>query len=590
MRLNFTKLVLFCIWLTSVGGYSFGQNVGIGTASPTEKLHVAGGLRVDDLTIPTAVSATTDKVVWTDANGKLYAFPSGTPGKILGLNGAGMLDWLDPGLPNTLPNGQIWIGNISGLPQPQAMNGDVIIDNIGTTTIQDNAVDGTDISLIGEVNGAMMYYDGTDWVPLPPGTSGQVMVVGPGGVPQWTNLAALITSGDLVSGSSAISVTNGVGAVLGTGTTVTVADNALGQSGVVAAPTGANANQVWGTDGSGNPAWVNAVSTMTPSDVVSGSTALTVTNGTGQTVGAGNVTVTVADNALGQSGVVAAPTGANANQVWGTDGSGNPAWVNAVSTMTPSDVVSGSTALTVTNGTGQTVGAGNVTVTVADNALGQSGVVAAPTGANANQVWGTDGSGNPAWVNAVRTMTPSVVGSGSTALTVTNGTGQTVGAGNVTVTVADNALGQSGVVAAPTGANANQVWGTDGSGNPAWIDPTASVDVENGLYYNAIAGKVRQGGTLVENTIITLGAFSYTHNISGAGLFEARNGATVGSGLLVNSSNNVGIGAATPSHKLHIGGVSNTERIEGIGTGGTFLVAPSAATDRVMFADAQGVV
>ncbi|MBX7242290.1 MAG: hypothetical protein K1X92_11125, partial [Bacteroidia bacterium] len=385
MTFKFTNLGLLFLFIAGISTISYAQNVGIGTASPTEKLHVAGGAKVDDLSVPTSVSATTDKVVWTDASGKLYAFPAGTPGKILGLNASGVLAWLDPGLPNTLANGQIWIGNISGLPQAQTMSGDVIIDNAGVTTIEDNAVDGTDISLIGEINGSIMYYNGTDWVPLSPGTTGQVMVVGPTGIPQWTNLSSLITSGDLVSGNSAITITNGTGAVLGSGTTVTVADNALGQSGVVAAPTAANANQVWGTDASGNPAWVNAVNTMATNDVLSGSTALTVTNGANQTVGTGDVTVTVADNALGQSGVVAAPTAANANQVWGTDASGNPAWVNAVNTMATNDVLSGSTALTVTNGANQTVGTGDVTVTVADNALGQSGVVAAPTGANANQ-------------------------------------------------------------------------------------------------------------------------------------------------------------------------------------------------------------
>jgi hypothetical protein len=53
-------------------------------------------------------------------------------------------------------------------------------------------------------------------------------------------------------------------------------------------------------------------------------------------------------------------------------------------------------------------------------------------------------------------------------VTITNGIGQVVGGTNVTVSVATNAVGQAGVVSAPTVANVNNVWGTDASGNPSW--------------------------------------------------------------------------------------------------------------------------
>ncbi|MBX7242118.1 MAG: hypothetical protein K1X92_10250, partial [Bacteroidia bacterium] len=74
------------------------QNIGVGTSTPVEKLHVAGTFRVDDLQTALAASAATDKMVWVDANGKVYSFPAGTPGKVLGVNGTGILAWLDQGM------------------------------------------------------------------------------------------------------------------------------------------------------------------------------------------------------------------------------------------------------------------------------------------------------------------------------------------------------------------------------------------------------------------------------------------------------------------------------------------------------------
>jgi hypothetical protein len=53
------------------------QNVGIGTASPAEKLHVAGNVRVDFLAGPDT------RLVASDANGSLLAIASGTVGQVL---------------------------------------------------------------------------------------------------------------------------------------------------------------------------------------------------------------------------------------------------------------------------------------------------------------------------------------------------------------------------------------------------------------------------------------------------------------------------------------------------------------------------
>ncbi|MBX7243221.1 MAG: hypothetical protein K1X92_15860, partial [Bacteroidia bacterium] len=158
-----TSLVLLLITNTA---FLSAQNVGVGTSSPVEKLHVAGSLRVDDLQTSLAASAATDKMVWVDANGKVYSFPAGTPGKILGVNGTGILAWLDQGMSSTLNNGQIWIGDAANTAQPQTLSGDAVVSNTGVVTIQDNAVDGTDITISGESGGSLMYFNGTDWVNL----------------------------------------------------------------------------------------------------------------------------------------------------------------------------------------------------------------------------------------------------------------------------------------------------------------------------------------------------------------------------------------------------------------------------------------
>jgi hypothetical protein len=64
------------------------QNVGIGTASPMEKLHVAGGLRVDVL------SGVGSRLVGADANGTLEIVAAGTTGQVLTQGATGPI-WQD---------------------------------------------------------------------------------------------------------------------------------------------------------------------------------------------------------------------------------------------------------------------------------------------------------------------------------------------------------------------------------------------------------------------------------------------------------------------------------------------------------------
>ena len=79
----------------------------------------------------------------------------------------------------------------------------------GTTVIQDNSVDGTDIALGSDAQGDIMYYDATNnWVRLPAGTSGNFLKTqGAGANPIW---AADNNSGGTVTSVSTASANNGV--------------------------------------------------------------------------------------------------------------------------------------------------------------------------------------------------------------------------------------------------------------------------------------------------------------------------------------------------------------------------------------------
>lgn len=109
-----------------------------------------------------------------------------------------VIDVSSGGLP-ALTNGQIWVGNGSNVATAVALSGDITITNAGvaaigagkvlTAMIADNAVDGTKIALSGQAIGSIMYYDGTDWVVLAPGTAGQTLKMNGGATaPEWVTV------------------------------------------------------------------------------------------------------------------------------------------------------------------------------------------------------------------------------------------------------------------------------------------------------------------------------------------------------------------------------------------------------------------
>ena len=71
-------------------------------------------------------------------------------------------------------------------------------DSVTTAKIQNDAVTGAKIALTGNVQGTVMYYNGTDWVVLTPGSSGEALKTqGAGANPVW---GAVSSTGDFANG------------------------------------------------------------------------------------------------------------------------------------------------------------------------------------------------------------------------------------------------------------------------------------------------------------------------------------------------------------------------------------------------------
>ena len=84
-----------------------------------------------------------------------------------------------------LTDTQILIGDGTGF-TAAALSGDVTMANTGATTIAANAIDGTHIAMGSDAQGDVLYYDGTNYVRLAPGTSGHFLkTLGASANPAW---------------------------------------------------------------------------------------------------------------------------------------------------------------------------------------------------------------------------------------------------------------------------------------------------------------------------------------------------------------------------------------------------------------------
>ena len=127
---------------------------------------------------------------------------------------------------------------------------------VGTAQISDNSVTGAKIALGSDAQGDVMYYNGTDWVRLAAGTSGQVLRTnGAGANPAWGSSSLIETS------------TGGVGYGTGSGGTVTQITNK--STGVTINKTNGQIITASGTVVAGTPtSFLVTNSTVAATDVV----------------------------------------------------------------------------------------------------------------------------------------------------------------------------------------------------------------------------------------------------------------------------------------------------------------------------------
>lgn len=100
------------------------------------------------------------------------------------------------------------------------------------------------------------------------------------------------------------------------------------------------------------------------------------------------------------------------------------------------------------------------------------------------------------------------------------------------------------------GTQANgRVFTSDASGNGSWAAAPATVTASNGLTKSV--NDIQLGGTLLNNTTITHGNLSLTHNLTGTGNFDIQVSG-VSKLFVQNSTGNVGIGKNAPTRALDL--------------------------------------
>ncbi len=319
-------------------------SMGIGTTSPSYKLDVVGDVntsgvyRINGSQLSTTYVPEGTNRYFTDARARnsisgvspiSYNSTTGAISiQVANTSQAGYLtsaDWntFNNKLGSSLAEGTIWIGNTSNVATARSLSGAITVDSLGVTTLSDDIVTGSKIAISGEGTGSLMYFDGTNWVTLGAGTSGQTLLAG--SAPSWGQLD--LTTGvtgilPIANGGTNSNATPTAGAVAyGTGTAI--AYTAVGNAGEVLVSTGTG-TPIW-TDSSsvGTNYWSRNGTLLTP--LASGDTIATTGNiGVGTTNPAytldvtGDINFTGTLRANGQPGTT--------GQLLVSNGTSSPTW------------------------------------------------------------------------------------------------------------------------------------------------------------------------------------------------------------------------------------------------------------------------
>ena len=198
------KLYAFIIGISLFTITKAQNNVGIGTNTPNNYAKLDISATDKGLLIPRMTTALRNALTASLGNTEqgLIVFDTDLQkffywDKNIGFTG----NW-NQVVEGSLSDGKIWIGNASNVASQQTMSGDATITNTGildlsnnaveTSEINNNAVTGTKIDIAGNSNGSIMYYDGTDWINLGPGTSGQILRTNGAGAPSWVSVGTVL--------------------------------------------------------------------------------------------------------------------------------------------------------------------------------------------------------------------------------------------------------------------------------------------------------------------------------------------------------------------------------------------------------------
>ncbi|MBK7148408.1 MAG: hypothetical protein IPH78_06185 [Bacteroidetes bacterium] len=109
-------------------------------------------------------------------------------------------------------------------------------------------------------------------------------------------------------------------------------------------------------------------------------------------------------------------------------------------------------------------------------------------------------------------------------------------------------------------------------------------------YQNTAIGEDAGGGNTTgnSNTFLGFNTTASVNNLSNATALGANAIVSQNNTVILGSNADIGIGTSTPSRKLHVSGLTNGIRYSGVATGGSFITVPSATTDKIVFADANG--